>query len=66
MLKQANRHRVPFRLYSNSSRGGLPGDAGTIALDLDSAWIPLFSSMLSTGSPAGGDTYSSTMERILD
>jgi len=65
MLKQAKRHRVLLRLYSNSWRGPLPGAAGTVGLDLDNAWIPLFSSMLSTAAPAGGDTYRFTIERIF-
>ena len=58
ILKHAKRHRVPFRLYSNSILAARPRLAGVIGRDRDIAWIP-------TGAPLGRRTYSRTMARIL-
>ncbi|MGB0093686.1 MAG: hypothetical protein WBP81_14295, partial [Solirubrobacteraceae bacterium] len=47
-FRQANRHRVPFLVYSCSRRAGLPGCGGWSGLIGALAWIPVFSSIDTT------------------
>ena len=45
---------VPWRLYSNSRRAGLPGSIGIVGRIGSLAWIEVFSSIETTIAPSGG------------
>lgn len=51
-VKFAMRHRVPWRMYSNSTRSTRPGRTDFASQRRSSACIPVFSSVLTTCAPS--------------
>ncbi len=57
--KFAMRQRVPWRRYSNSMRSVSPGRVGSVGWRRSRAWMPVFSSVLTTWPPCSWIVFAS-------